>query len=372
MSTFRCDALQRVSTKTKPLSQPGSGHRFPSVRCSRYLVGFYYMSDLLLVRLDQARLILAKAKTIPEVKRLADMAAAAKLYAKRVGASSEAVNHAAEIKLRSERRLGEILQEMPKRDGARGKGKKVELQTGTPLLKEVGVSKKQSYIAQNLASIPEPKFEQTIAEVRDSGKEITTTAVLKDHLSAKRRSSRVEKINEISKGNKELKTEMRFPVIYCDPPWKYDYAETENRAIENQYPTMSIEEICALPFRDIATPDCVCFMWATSPKLEESIRVLFSWGLSYRTCAVWVKDKIGMGYYFRQQHELLLVATMGNPPVPDVANRVSSVIEAPRTKHSAKPERAYEIIEEMYPEFEKLEMFCRLPRKGWHAWGNQA
>jgi len=100
--------------------------------------------------------------------------------------------------------------------------------------------------------------------------------------------------------------------------------------------------------------------------------VIEAWGFSYRTCAVWVKDKIGMGYYFRQRHELLLVATKGKPPTPAPSDRLDSVIEATRERHSAKPVEGYEAIERMYPTLPKMEMFCRSPRDGWHVWGNQS
>jgi N6-adenosine-specific RNA methylase IME4 len=86
---------------------------------------------------------------------------------------------------------------------------------------------------------------------------------------------------------------------------------------------------------------------------------------------VWVKDKIGMGYYFRQQHELLLVAGRGKSKLAPPEGRVSSVIEAPRGKHSEKPQHVYEILEAMYPDSSRVEMFARVARDGWDAWGNE-
>ena len=187
------------------------------------------------------------------------------------------------------------------------------------------------------------------------------------------RQARVNTIVEISKGNSSLEQIAEFyPVVYVDPPWQYEYSETESRAIENQYPTMSLDDIKALKVSDITTKDCVMFMWATSPKLVESLELLEAWGFTYKTCAVWDKQKIGMGYYFRQQHELLLVGVKGKPPIPKPKNRPSSVISYPRGKHSEKPVEVYEIIEAMYPEMPKLEMFCRSPSKGWGVWGNQS
>lgn len=210
--------------------------------------------------------------------------------------------------------------------------------------------------------------------VAKGAKEILAAAKqIRAERTEQRRAERVEKLIEISRGNAPLhQIAEKFPVIYADPPWRYEHSESESRAIENQYPTMSLDEIKSLPLGDIATDDCILFMWATSPKLAESMEVLSAWGFTYRTCAVWDKQKIGMGYYFRQQHELLLVATKGNPPTPLPANRPASVFSFPRGEHSAKPVEVYEIIESMYGELPKLEMFCRGPREGWGVWGNQS
>lgn len=187
-----------------------------------------------------------------------------------------------------------------------------------------------------------------------------------------RRAERVETIQEATSNNKPLSGIGRFAVIYADPPWEYEHMISDSRVIENHYPTMSLQSICDLPVSDISNTDCVLFMWATNPKLTEAMRVLDAWGFNYRTNMVWVKDKIGMGYYARQQHELLLIATRGNLPVPEPTNRRSSVVMADRTEHSRKPAEFYEIIERMYPEYNKVELFSRNKREGWEVWGNQS
>lgn len=171
----------------------------------------------------------------------------------------------------------------------------------------------------------------------------------------------------------------KYSLIYADPPWRYENPPMggTNRSIENQYPTLDLQEICALPVGNIAADDCLLFMWATAPKLAECFKVLEAWEFNYRTNLVWVKDKIGMGYHARNQHELLLIANRGTPPPPPISARESSVVEAPRGEHSVKPQEFYELIETMQPEFfadpEKpvaIELFCRSPRQGWAAWGN--
>lgn len=161
-----------------------------------------------------------------------------------------------------------------------------------------------------------------------------------------------------------------YDVILADPPWRYEFSETNMRAIENQYPTMELETINRLDIP--AAESAVLFLWATAPKLEEAMQVLNAWGFTYRTCAVWDKEKIGMGYWFRGQHELLLVGVKGNYSVPLPANRHSSVIRFPRSEHSKKPVEVYEIIERMFPHGKYIELFARNQRPGWGNWGLEA
>jgi len=159
-------------------------------------------------------------------------------------------------------------------------------------------------------------------------------------------------------------------LVLADPPWRYDFAETDNRQIENQYPSATIDEIIA--HRPETQPDCVLLLWGTVAKLREAFEVIDGWGFEYKTHAVWDKEKIGMGYWFRGQHELLIVATKGKASPPEQEDRVSSVFREARGAHSAKPECVYQWIEKAFKDRTKLEMYCRAPRPGWAVFGNEA
>jgi ParB/RepB/Spo0J family partition protein len=159
-------------------------------------------------------------------------------------------------------------------------------------------------------------------------------------------------------------------LVLADPPWRYDFAATDNRQIENHYPSATVDEIANM--KPETQPDCVLFLWATVAKLPQAFEIIDAWGFEYKTSAVWDKEKIGMGYWFRGQHELLLVATKGKFSPPEQQDRVSSVFREPRGEHSKKPECVYRWIEAAFPEAHKLEMFCRSPREGWTVWGNEA
>lgn len=169
----------------------------------------------------------------------------------------------------------------------------------------------------------------------------------------------------------------RAAVVLADPPWRYDANATSPAyEVANHYPTMLIEEICALALGDMTLKDCVLFLWTPSPMLRKAMMVVEAWGFAYQTSAVWDKQlsgRRGLGYYFTIHHELLLVATKGRPPKPAPSARVSSLIRAPRGAHSVKPPIVHAIIERMYPGLPKLELFQRgAARRGWMVWGNQA
>lgn len=160
-----------------------------------------------------------------------------------------------------------------------------------------------------------------------------------------------------------------FDLILADPPWQYDFSETGAREIENQYLTSTVDEICSHAPR--SAKDCLLLLWATAPKLREALAVMEAWGFEYKSNAVWDKEKIGMGYWFRGQHELLLVGTKGKFSPPIDSQRVPSVFREKRTGHSRKPLCVYKWIESAFPGTKKLEMYCRLARKGWSSWGNE-
>lgn len=159
-----------------------------------------------------------------------------------------------------------------------------------------------------------------------------------------------------------------FELIYADPPWQLGYPDSPH-APENHYSTMELDPIKALEIP--AAKDAVLFLWVVSSLLGEALEVVRAWGFELKTTICWIKPSIGLGKWVRNRHELLLVCRRGNYPPPDPEDCVDSVVEAPRGRHSEKPEVFYELIEQMYPQASKLELFARSRRAGWSAWGNE-
>ena len=163
----------------------------------------------------------------------------------------------------------------------------------------------------------------------------------------------------------------KYQVIYADPPWQYNFSKSNSRKIENKYSTMTLEEIKTLPIADICEDNAVLYLWATSPKLLNALEVMAAWEFKYKTHSIWDKEIIGMGYWWRGQHELLLVGTRGKFSPPEQKNRESSVYREKRSIHSKKPIHYKNKIDEYYPTCSKIELFAREMTDGWDSWGNE-
>jgi N6-adenosine-specific RNA methylase IME4 len=167
------------------------------------------------------------------------------------------------------------------------------------------------------------------------------------------------------------KSDQLFNVIYADPNWKF-VTRSENgmdRAADNHYECANVAEIKAMKVP--AADDCVLFLWATAPLLPEALEVMKAWGFTYRSNQIWAKNRAGTGFWFRSQHEQLLVGTKGNIPAPAPGTQYSSLIEAPLGEHSVKPEAFAEMIEDMFSDVPSVELFARRPRLGWTAIGDE-
>jgi len=145
------------------------------------------MNDQALITLSKAQLALAECKTAMEAKQVADIAEAARVYLERTNASIETVNRATEVRLLAERQMGAFLKTMPKATGfqygagGRVDGIRAEPATKNPRLEDIGITKQQSHIAQKLADIPEPEFQERMATAKASDGKLTTNAILQPH-----------------------------------------------------------------------------------------------------------------------------------------------------------------------------------------------
>ncbi|MDL2232153.1 adenine methyltransferase [Ruminococcaceae bacterium OttesenSCG-928-L11] len=170
-----------------------------------------------------------------------------------------------------------------------------------------------------------------------------------------------------------------FDVILADPPWAYRVWSKKGagRSAENHYPTMSIEDICALPVANLANRDCALFLWATYPNLPAAFEVIKAWGFTYKTVAfTWVKTCrkspgyfVSLGHWTRSNAEVCLLATKGHPK--RISKSVRQLIVSPVEQHSKKPDETRDRIVELMGDLPRVELFARQKTPGWDAWGNE-
>jgi N6-adenosine-specific RNA methylase IME4 len=178
-----------------------------------------------------------------------------------------------------------------------------------------------------------------------------------------------------------------FGAILADPPWHFAAWASppygKGRAAESHYGTMKEAEIAGLRIVDLAADDCVLFMWACWPMIEQAFRIIEAWQFDFKTCGFcWVKGNATqiqmfdeeiepdmlLGYWTRSNSEVCLLATRGKPK--RMAADVRQAIIAPRRQHSRKPDGIHERIERLVAG-PYLELFARQSRPGWTTWGNE-
>jgi len=300
---------------------------------------------------EKAKLAVAECKTIDEVKKIRDKAEALRAYAKQAKEGLVVQNNVCEIKLRCERKMGEMLP----------KTITIGTKSHDTTLSDLGISKDQSVKYQSIFSLPNEEFERHIADVKASNEELTTMGII-------RLAKKLE-----PKPETPALPEGKYQVIYADPPWMYGQEqhskEKQATVLETHYPSMPTEDICQLPIGNLGLDNSVLFLWTTSPKLFECKSVIDAWGYDYKSSMIWDKVKHNVGYYVSVRHEFLLICTRGSC-LPDNPKLYDSVITEERTEHSKKPKVFYEIIEDIY-KGKKIELFARNKRQGWDCWGNQ-
>jgi len=173
-------------------------------------------------------------------------------------------------------------------------------------------------------------------------------------------------------------TPRAYSLIMIDCAWEFVTRSElgEGKSPQSHYATMTIDEISALPVRDLARDDCLLWMWATAPMLDVQMKIMTdAWGFRFFSSGVWVKTtktgKIGFGtgYGFRNAHESILLGKRGNPQL--ISKSVRSVIMGPLREHSRKPDEAYAAARALVPYGRAADVYSRETRPGWEAFGNE-
>ncbi len=161
----------------------------------------------------------------------------------------------------------------------------------------------------------------------------------------------------------------KFKTILADPPW--DIQQKGRRGAEQHYSLMTLEQITAMPVRDLAMDNSHLYLWVTNATLRDGYDVAEAWGFTVRSPLTWIKFRLGFGVYLRNCTEHLLFATRGQAPVNFRSQ--PTWINAPAQEHSHKPEEQYAVIERI-SDGPYLELFARRrpsSSAAWSVWGNE-
>ena len=330
-----------------------------------------------LTLLTQAHRAIAEAHGLDDIKGIRDKAEAVRKYAQSAGLGLEIQNYAAEVKLRAERKAGELLGQLQLHGGDR----KAQKADDRPKLEDIGITKDQSSRWQLTAAVPERDFEKYVTQTKSSHGEVTTAGLLrvaKEVVAKKRKKSKQKKASDkCSVPGESLETVgslsdlvaqgRKFSCLYADPPWQYENRATRGSA-EDHYATMTVDELAALPVMSLLDENAHLHLWVTNGFLFDAQRLMEAWGFSYKSCFVWVKPQMGMGNYWRVSHEFLLLGVRGSLSFLD--NSVMSWIRSDRTSHSSKPDGVRRLVERVSPG-PYLELFGRKASAGWTVFGNE-
>lgn len=194
--------------------------------------------------------------------------------------------------------------------------------------------------------------------------------------------------------------DIRYSTIVADPPWDYgevscNRSSTGTGAAVAHYPTMTLEEITALPVVQFADDQAHLYLWVTNSFLRHGFDIVKAWGFEPKSVLTWVKTydkeiqpswmlqeggecaasfpitepraRVGLGRWYLNATEHIIFGVRGRTPL---LAKLPNVIFAPVVGHSVKPEQSYALVERCSPG-PYLEMFARRPRHGWHVWGNE-
>jgi N6-adenosine-specific RNA methylase IME4 len=337
------------------------------------------VSDGSLILYNAARSALAEAHRVDEVKGIRDKAVAMQAYAKQAK-DSTLITQATEIRMRAERRAGELLIEMEDRGERRTHSQRSRGATSEslpPKLSDLGINKTQSSRWQALATLESDQFEARVGKASQTAYHGMVRRFVRE-AERKARSRVIEHGCTVDDLVALAESGKRFSVILADPPWMFrTYSENgKGRSPERHYDCLPLTEIAALPVAALAASDCALLLWCVMPELPGALEVLKAWGFEYKTAAfVWIKQTksangihTGMGYWTRSNAELCLLATKGSPLRLNAD--VHQVVLAPVGEHSAKPEEVRKRIERLFAG-PYLELYGRNLVSGWTVFGNE-
>lgn len=320
---------------------------------------------------NQARALierLATSTSFSEVKAVSQYADALRKLAK-LAKDDQLELWLADIRIRAERRMGEMTLLLPKASGCNLANVGPRDHPGKrEVLKAAGISTASANRYEQVAKVDEHVFEELLSASRERGVPISASNIVKKAAKgAVMQRAAMKSVLHTGDLADLVRREAKFGTIYADPPWPYE-KHTATGAASNHYVTMTLADIAAIPVEALAEDNAHLHLWTTSSFLFEAREVMEQWGFKYKGLYVWVKPGLGMGTYWRGSAEFLLLGVRGSCPFADKG--LPNWGEFDRRKHSQKPQEIRTLIERASPGH-RLELFGRKPADGWVVWGNE-
>ena len=330
----------------------------------------------IILDLEACRRTLEKMTDFKQVKDYHDKIAALQEYLEKEYRNQanhrQLQNDFGEARIWARRRMGEIVEKMPRDKGGRpNKNPSTGLKG---LSQRLGVSPTTYTAWVQEKNLPVTKVRQYIEETRKKDKGVVTVEGVRRLIKELERDRKREQNEELVEEAPELLESITgiYPAIVIDPPWDWgDEGDVSQFGRGNPtYATMSFEQLLEYPVREAAEANAHLYLWITNRSLPKGFALMEAWGFRYVTCLTWCKPSIGMGNYFRGSTEHVLFGVRGSLPL--LRNDVGTWFQAPRQgKHSTKPDEFYRLVETCSPG-PWLEIFSRTLRPGWKGTGAEA
>jgi hypothetical protein len=298
---------------------------------------------LLLSRAERA---LVEANTVDEARGLRDKAAAIAVYAKKAKLGRQMAAEAAALRLRAERRMGQLLQDTLLAKAAPGNQYtgpvELERQQDTAVtLHQLGITKSDSSRTQRIASVDQHVFEEYLTGRLAAHREPSAAGLFR-HAGLGQSSTQSSKDLTANSVHVEfnprlLPTGSLFAAGYVEAPW-----ETEDRPA-----SMSVDDACRLPVGEIFEREAHLHFWCRPQGLLAALDVMEAWGFQYRDFLVCPWPPTANSQYWNTPHALVLLGVRGNLPFRKAA------VECPDAHSCEKAENRrhnlMQLIEQVSP-----------------------
>lgn len=298
-----------------------------------------------LVLLSKAQRALAEASTIDEVKDIRDKAAAVKAYAQKARLGKSLVVEASAVRIRAERRLGQMLLDTPLATSSSGNQHTVPGGEPPPeavLLEDLGITKNESSRSQRIAQLDDPDFEQYLAGCQQTEREPTFAGLLRLLRAHDRppKAGKTEKRPALGLDSEVMNVHgTPYSTILAIPPWP--------GCTPPGRPALTTDELCELPVGTLCRPQAHLYIWTSNRYLVDAFDLVDAWGFAYRASFACIYEESLPETPWDDAHHLILLATQGDLAFRKGAQQ--SWLKGDRCGHGLVPREIRDLIETASP-----------------------